>query len=289
MAWNGVIELEEAYGVAPYYPGSTDGFPPGQTTVKFLTTQPATTTVFLDSKFWLWFFINRDEVDFSSLKLHINYFNTTGGGGITNVNISGTLLDQDIICANVSPGFIVDNTGAVYDTLSYYTVQVWTDDNTPITEMRTYYVNRDCKGGTDLLFTTALGGIAPIPVYIEEKFVEQTGTEICLEVPCVATRSERSKWRGRQLTNIQNTRKFTYRVVEPWSEEMQEFFADFKRSSQRWVRVQDTSGEYIPRKLFIEPGGIQVFKDGETIELLVQGSYNFTPAQSINEPLIFDF
>jgi hypothetical protein len=119
--------------------------------------------------------------------------------------------------------------------------------------------------------------------------MEQSGNEICIDVPCVATRSERSKWLGRGLANIRNVKAITYRVKQNWSPEIQQYFADFKRASQRWVRVQGTDGGYIPRKLFVETGAVQIFKDGETIELLVKGSYNYTQPQSIAEPSIFDF
>ena len=288
MVWNGVIDLEDAYGVRPYFPGATGGLPPGQTHVKFLTTQPGILEVSIDTKCWLWFFVNKNVQTFSGLFAHINWFNTSGGGGISDIAIPGTLGTIDLLCTNASPGFVVDNTGATYDNLSHYTICIFTDGDDQITETVTYRVDRECRESTDLLFTTSLGGIAPIPVEVVAWEVEQSGNEICLDVPCVATRMEKSKWRGRTLSNIVNTQVYTYRLKNAWSQELQAFFADFKRSSQRWVRVQAADGSFVPRKLWVETGGIQIFKDGETIELLVKGSYNYTQAQGNGEPLIYD-
>lgn len=303
---NAAFPVEDAYGIRPYYAGASGGFPPGQTVQKFLTSQPDTLEVGLNSIAWLWFFLNISEYDVASgWYLKVDYVTTSGSGTYSDTLHS---WQDGLYCVNVSPKFVVDNTPATNSNLMRYSVTIIgaVDDGIVITETKTYEITGvnpisgsgvcglsggssagSVGGGTDIYFLMPQGGIGTLFCAIEEKEINQEGTEICMDVPCIATREERATLRGRTFSDVRSFDKITLKAVRNWTDQDVQFFADMKRSPKRWLRVTGTDGNYIAKKILIDTGGIKIFKAGEKIELVVTGYLQDVPIQSsLAEPII---
>lgn len=286
--WNAYFQPEDVYRIRKYWPDASGGLPPGQTYVKFLTTQPSKMWMFIDSKCWLWYMINESTQSFTTIDLHVIATKKDGSSITTTTTVVNS--GYGINAVNVSPSFIISLglSGVTALTLSYYTVSILLDDTTQVTEEITYYIEPGCANAeldTDLYFLTPIGGIGTIPVRITERNANQSGDEILLDVPCTASRADKGKYGGRTLSNIRSYESFTYRSIDN-GPEITAFFKDLKLSPQRWVRRRAEDGTWIARKLIIEPGSIKIYEDGQKVTAEVTGYLGDIQIQSITEPTI---
>lgn len=322
---NAAFPLEFGHKMREFFPGATGGLPGSLTHYRFLTSQPKTHEISINSYCWLWFFTNKtggiDSDDIwqseifytltdgttgtytgTALDSHSGFFDDNAGGYVT--------LNWNLQCINVSPEFVINNTPATAANLAKYTVKIMSviDGGTPTqyTEELTYEIsgrngvmgnacftsggaNGTTGGATDLYFVMPESGLGTLLVSIEEKEINQEATEILLDVPCEATRIEAASMRGRSFTGVRSYDRLTFRVIRNYTDADVQFFANFKRSPQRWVQVPSDDGYtgYIAKKLLIEPGGVRVYKNGEKIELIVTGYLQDAPVQnSLAEPSI---
>lgn len=288
--WNGAFDVQDAYGARAYFPGATGGLPPGQTYVKFLTSQPTVNYFDLDSKGWLWFFLNPAVTAFDEIKVLLGVKQPAGPVSYIDITLPiGVGGPDSVRCINVSPGWVIANTGIDPEDLVYYTIQILAyvgASFTRITEELTYYIERSCEAPTDIYFLTPPGGHGTLLVDTTDREVAQEGTEILLDTPCISTREERSKYRGRTLTALRAYETLTVRAKFDWSEEWVNYFRDLKASPHRWIRVPGNDGGWVARKFIISTGGIKVFTRGEHVELVATGILQDIPVQSTTEPLI---
>lgn len=323
---NAAFPLEFGHKMREFFPGATGGLPGSLTHYRFLTSQPKTHEISINSYAWLWFFTNRtagiDSDDIwqseivytltdgttgtytgTALDSHSGLFGENAGGYVT--------LNWNLQCINVSPEFVINKTAATSANLAKYTVKIMSviDGGTPtqLTEELTYEIsgrngvmgnacfvsggaNGTTGGATDLYFVMPESGLGTLLVSIDEKEINQDAVEILLDVPCEATRLEAASMRGKSFTGVRSYDRLTFRVVRNYTDADVAFFANFKRSPQRWVQVPSDDGYtgYIAKKLLIEPGGIKIYKSGEKIELIAIGYLQDTPIQSsLAEPAIF--
>lgn len=284
--WNAYFNPEDVYRIRKYWPGATGGLPVGQSHVRFLTNKPESLKVLKTSKCWLWYMINEAVQSFTQLKLRV-VANWSGGSPSIDVNVTNS--GYGINAVNVSPSYIVSLglTGITIDTLVSYSVAIF-GDATQFTEATSYYLLGGCEDDileTDIYFLNQLGGISTIPVRIIEKTVNQTGDEILLNVPCTASREEKGKYGGRTLSNIRSYESFTFRSLEN-GPEINDFLKDMKLSPQRWVRRRAEDGNWIARKLIIDPGGVKIYEDGPNVTVEVSGAIGDILIQSNTEPII---
>ncbi len=286
FVWNAYFQPEDFYRTRKYWPGASGGLPPGQSHVKFLTTQPNPYKLLIDSKCWLWYMVNEAVQTFSTLKLRVVAETSAGGAPTTDVVVTNS--GYEVNAVNVSPSYILTLglTGVTAQTLVSYSVAI-IGDTTQLTEAMSYYIIQGCESDkdTDLYFLTPIGGIGTIPVRIVESNVNQTGDEILLDVPCTASRENKGRYGGRTLSNIRSYESFTFSSHENGAETTA-FFRDLKLSPQRWVRRPTEDGNWMARKLIIEPGGIKVYEDGPTVTVEVSGYLGDIIIQSGTEPEI---
>jgi len=286
MVWNAYFQPEDAYRIRRYWPGAPGGLPAGQSHVKFLTAQPESMRVLVDSKCWLWFFVNEAVQSFSQLKLRVVAQRKDGGTPSIDVNITNS--GYAVNAVNVSPSYIISLglTSVTAETLDNYSVAIIAD-STQITEPLSYYILSGCNDlvlDTDLYFLNPLGGISTVPVRIIERSAVQDGTEILLNVPCSASRADQGRYGGRTLSGIRSYESITFRSFENGA--VTDMFRDLKLSPQRWVRRRADDGTWIARKLIVEPGGVRVYAEGEKVTAEITGYLGDIPVQSITEPLI---
>ena len=289
---NAALDPNDPYGMRRYWSNHPDGFPPGVDDVEFLTTQPKGYTVCNDAFMWLWFLNNMQET-WGKYELYAQ-FRIHSGANIETLDYKINDPDTDAsewrhpVCFNASPQFIYDN-AVTYNTpgtVDYYEVSVYglpadPNDQFHLTE-RIKIVPTACCGDTaDVYFLTSPGGIGTLSVNIDEREMVQEGTEVNLFVPCDVTQDSRARYGGRTLVNLRSYERVTFSAKHPKRDaQWVKWFADFKKSPQKWLRVDDGFGGYVAKKLIIEPGAIKISKRGESIELTATGYLADVPAQN---------
>ena len=120
---------------------------------------------------------------------------------------------------------------------------------------------------------------------VDSKEVVQNGTEILLNTPCNVSPEYAAKYAGRNLANLRNYERVTISAVEIYTEDQVNFFRAFKLSPERYIRVQkktysSSDIQWIAKRFIVEPGGVQIFKDGDRIELVATGFMDDIPVQT---------
>ena len=146
FVWNAYFQPEDIYRVRKYWPGATGGLPPGQSYVKFLTTQPDKIRVLIDSKIWLWYMTNEAVQNWVKLILYITVTKKDGSGAFKQVEVFAS--GYGVNAVNVSPSYILSLgiSGLTADNLDFYTVKIMTQnsgdpfDLTQIVETKSYYI-----------------------------------------------------------------------------------------------------------------------------------------------------
>lgn len=286
---NSAFPDEDLYNVRRYWADHPDGLPPGQFIIDFLTTQPAGIRVCRDTFCWLWF-LNTYLVTASNFKVTFFVYDLAGAGSVHLFTMPH--VGEHVQNFNCSPGFLVSQFGINLDNVSKYDVFVTGDHGLGgafnATSSLTYVLDGNCCAEhLDAYFLTPAGGIGTLVAEKTEFEVNQDGTEICIDVPCGATGSERAKKGGRTLTALRNYDSMTIVARESFNEANQKWFADFKRSPHKWLRVKvpstEFSTEYVAKKFIVEPGGIRIFRNGENLELEAKGYLADIPTQSTTE------
>lgn len=291
--WNAVILDTDITGIRKYYPGAVGGLPDGQDYVKFLTDAPVNGLhLRTDSFSWAWFFVNKNEYTYDTLKVIVNFLLTTGVGGTYDEAITDILADDDgVACVNTSPGFVIDNTVATDANLESYTIKIYAYDGgdfVQITETLQFYIDRECGSNADMYFRNRLGGIDTLPVIVTEEVAAQSGEEIRLSLKPVTTTVERMTLRGRTLSNVVNQKRFTIHAKQDWSDDYVYFFESFRTSTMRYLQVFGKDGTPYAQKVVIDPGNVTIRKEGEKIILEASGYYAHDIfAQSTTEPQMF--
>lgn len=284
---NMAFPVEDIYNVRRYWPDHPDGLPPGQTHIDFLTTIPKKSRVCSDSFLWLWF-VNSFASGSSSFT--IKFVVTTTSNTVVTYNFTMPHPGETLQNFNASPAFLATHFSIDLSTVKQYTVHAEGFAGSPFvaTSELTFVLESDCCGThTDGYFLTPAGGIGTI-IFEENEFETiQNGDEICVDVPCGVDPVFAAKHGGRTLGTLRAYDQKTFTAKEPYTEQNQRWFADFKRSPHRWIRVNVTgvSGEYIAKKFIPETGGVRVFRDGENLELSVTGYFADIPLQSVTEPI----
>ena len=284
---NMAFPAEDLYNVQRYSPDHPGGLPPGQTYTDFLTTIPRKSRVCSDTFLWLWF-LNKYASGSSAFTVKFIVTNTSDVEVTYNFTMPhpGEILQN----FNASPAFLASHFGIDLSTVKLYKIHVEGLSGTAFvaTSELTFVLDSDCcETHTDGYFLTPAGGIGTI-VFEETEFeTVQEGTEICIDVPCGVDPVFESKHGGRTLTALRAYDQKTFTARNPYTEQNQMWFADFKRSPHRWIRVNvpGVSGQYIAKKFIPETGGIRIFRDGENLELSVTGYFADIPLQSTTEPL----
>ena len=296
---NAALEIEQAYGTAPFYYSHPDFPGPGFTRQQFLTNQPVGQRLLsTDSFAWLWW-LNGYTDDYPTLDHFTVAITVTEKDG----TISVASLEYDapewyqVVNSNISPIRIADIASVDLIDIKEYSVEVQLRDvtDTPISVDGSIvaldagrYVISDCIGQeTDIYFVCPPGGVATMLCMVNEKEVGQTGTEICLDVPCSATRLEVAKYGGKQLVNLKNSERVTISAVEIYSDEQVGFFRSFKLSPERWIRVKqktysNSDVQWIAKRFIVDPGGVRIFQEGTRIELIATGYMADIPVQTPN-------
>lgn len=284
---NMAFPIEDIYNVRRYWPDHPDGLPPGQSNIDFLTTIPAKSRVCGDTFLWLWF-VNTFAGGASAFTAKFTVVDLSDVATVHNFTLPHP--SEVLQTFNASPGFLAAQFAIDLADVKLYRVYVEGDNGAPFvaTSELTFVLDSDCcETHTDGYFLTPAGGIGTI-VFEETEFeTVQDGTEICIDVPCGVDPVFGSKHGGRTLSALRAYDKRTFTARHPFTEQNQRWFADFKRSPHRWIRVNipGTSGQYIAKKFIPETGGVRIYRDGENLELAVTGYFADIPVQSITEPL----
>jgi hypothetical protein len=279
---NSAFEVDDPGQIDPFwYPDSSPN------PMRFLTNQPKTMHLSLDSKAWVWLTSNYldDFPTFTGFALRITTYKV-GVAGVyaTDFEYYNSCEWWQVKNMNVSPGRVLTVSGLTAAELERYTVLVFPvdDDQEPLnfgTEELNFVIERQCENTTDVYFVTPPGGIGTLLVTKIGADVEQSGNEICMDTPCATTFVEKAKYGGRSLSNVRAYDRITVRAVANYTEEDVDYFRSFKASAERWIRVPYGSG-WMARKFIIEPGAVKIFQTGERIELEATGYLGDIPLQA---------
>ena len=280
---NSAFPPEDPDGIAPYWYEAGGGTP-----IRFLTNQPLTISVAENSKAWVWLTCNwaYDLPTFALIRLRFVVYKVgvTGIFDIYTVDYNPCEWWQ-VKNLNVSVGRVLTLSGLTIDELDAYEVQAIpvTSSGVPVhvgTEYLKYKVNNQCENTTDVYFVTPPGGIGTMLVQLVESEIEQSGNEICMDIPCGTSLSEQSKYGGASLANIRSFERVTIRAVDDDNDDTVAYFKSFKASTERWIRVASGTDGWAAKKFIPETGGIKVFQQGQRIELLATGYLADIPLQS---------
>lgn len=294
LVCNATFEPNDALKFRPYAVESAGGLPSGQTRFKFLTTQPTKHIIHRDSFVFLYMLANETDPTFAGINVTAATFAADGTQLEDNTFQPPIAYRQSGFTAfNISPLFISETLGLTMDsTVAYYIVSLAGIDNTPSAnalfrfENITYIFNTGCSDSdetTDLYFVTSPGGIGTLPMVVDSVEIAQEGNVNDFGDNCSTDTYIRASTGGATLTVTSNYKSIRLSTIVDHSEEIERFFSDMKKSPQRWVRVQDGNGGFVPRKFLIDTGAIEVRRTGEAVQLTVTGRFLNETAQSNTE------
>lgn len=283
---NMAFPTEDIYNIRRYWPDHVDGLPPGQSLTRLLTTRPPMSRICHDSFIWMWYLNWWQGIAPTAVVARFSVVDHAGLITVHTFNMSNA--EFYLHNFNVSPGFLVSEFSIDLDDVASYIVTAWmviSGEPAYQTEAIEFLLNGECCGddSTDVYFLNPAGGIDTMSVDIVQRDVIQEGTEINVAVPCGTNNVTASKYGGRTLSALRAYDKVTIMAREVFSPELQQWFADFKRSPHRWIRVQIPTGEYIAKKFIPDPGSIQIFRDSQNLELTATGYFQDIPLQSTTE------
>ena len=285
MVYNTVFDLEENWGMERFiFDWNGTGMSDIPKWPKWLTNKPDRLALGWESFAWLWLSgaYNQTLVP-ESIQVTFNVFYTNGTTGSVNV-LYDWVEEWQVHNINVSPKRLLSLFSLPdLSTVSHYFVRAIALDefDSPIGTIgwETYLsVEKPCELTTDLYFLTPYGGIGTMYCDIVEQSIDQSAQEICLDVPTMATREETARYGGYMQNQIKNQETVTLRCRRNYDEQEVAYFKSMKASPERWIQVPETgldgSGNlynYIAKRFLVEPGGVQIFKEGDFIELIVTG------------------
>lgn len=286
LALNAAFPLQEPYGVRSFYENFPGGLPPQNNGDQwFLTNQPKTMAVCRSSFIWLWL-LNGDYPElFANPKFILRFVvNKKTGSPVTTDVVYDACSWWQCMNFNVSVARAASLASTTVDNIVSYSVSVLHANASGVpagtfSETLTYYVEDICANCTDVYFLTPAGGYGTLVADVIEREVTQTATEICLDVPCGISRSEQAKIGGRVYGNIRSYEEMTIRARASHTPEHVAYFAAFKASPERFVRVA-SGPDYIAMRFNVDTGGVKIYKDGEYIDLIAKGNLVDIPLQT---------
>ncbi|MGL4640882.1 MAG: hypothetical protein ACRCVX_14255 [Shewanella sp.] len=296
---NAALDQDDPYQMRRYWHDHPDGYPPGQSVVEFLTTQPKSLKLCRDSFKWLWILNNWKE-DNPNYRLVARFYTYDKNGfqlGLHShvINDPATMgsAPYQAVCFNASPRFISDVLGGNLTNVAYYEVQVYgVPTSGPLSSVlfiaseliRIQIDHSCCDSMTDLYFLSPTGSIDTMNVRIDSiETLQSDGQEIYVNVPCGASFVDRATNGGRTLINTRAYQKVKMSVKIPRRSDHERWVAHMRQSPQRWIKMRDASGTFIAKKIVFENGGITQHKVGEGAQIEMIGYLQDRPIQQVNE------
>jgi hypothetical protein len=285
MVYNTVFDLEENWGMKRFIYDHTEITPFDiPKWPRWLTNKPERLALGYESIAWLWCSgAYNERLTPEQIELTFNVYYKNGTTDQEKVYYP-FVAEWQLHNFNVSPKRLLSLFSLVdLSTVSHYFVRAIAIDefNAPIGTIgwETYFsVESPCEDTTDLYFMTPYGGIGTMFCDIVEKSLNQSANEICLDVPVMSTRQEQARYGGYMQNQVRNQESITLRCRRNYSKEEVAYFKSFKASPERWIQVPETgldgSGQlynYIAKRFLVDPGGVQIFQEGDYIELIVTG------------------
>lgn len=284
MVYNTVFDLEENWGMKRFIYDHTEV---GDFDIpkwpRWLTNKPERLALGYESIAWLWLSgaYNIDLVP-ETIKVTFNIFYKNGTTDQAHV-FYDPIDEWELHNFNVSPKRLLSLFSLVdLSDVSHYFVRATAVDefgNGNTIGYETYFaVESPCEETTDLYFLTPYGGVGTIYCDVVERSINQSAQEICLDVPVMATRQETAKYGGFMQNQVRNQESITLRCRRNYTEDEVAYFKSLKASPERWIQVPETgldgSGQlynYIAKRFLIDTGGVQIFQEGDYIELIISG------------------
>ena len=286
MVYNTVFDLEENWGMERFiFDWNGTGLSDISKWPRWLTNKPERLTLGAESIAWLWLSAAYNEVliNIEDVQLTFNVFYKNGTTDSESV-IYPFAAEWQVHNFNVSPKRLLSLFSLVnLNNVSHYFVRATARDSfaSPIGTIgwETYFaIEQPCEETTDLYFLTPYGGIGTLYCDIVEKRIDQQAQEICLDVPVMATRQETARYGGYMQNQVKNQESIVLRCRRNYTEDEVAYFKSFKASPERWIQVPETgldgSGQlykYIAKRFLVDPGGVQIFQEGDYVELIVSG------------------
>lgn len=285
MVYNTVFDLEENWGMKRFIYDHTEITPFDiPKWPRWLTNKPERLALGYESIAWLWlsgaYNISLTPED---IRVTFNVFYNNGTTAQAHVDYP-FVAEWQLHNFNVSPKRLLSLFSLVdLSTVSHYFVRAIARDEFGASigtiGYETYFsVESPCEETTDLYFLTPYGGIGTMFCDIVEKSHNQSANEICLDVPVMATRQEQARYGGYMQNQVRNQESVTLRCRRNYTEDEVAYFRSFKASPERWIQIPETgldgSGQlynYIAKRFLVDPGGVQIFQEGDYIELIVTG------------------
>lgn len=280
---NAAFPQNDPYGMRKYWFEHPDGFPPGQSYQKFLTTQPSAIRLCDSSFHWLWLTNNFSQTYGADYKLVARF--TVYKDDVYLDFYDKVIFDSATdpgewfypICFNASPSHVsylrlLD--GVVNpDSFDYYTVEIQLTDlddivlDTVTESLKVVKIGCDCSKMTDVYFLTPAGGYGTLPVETLSESIVREGTEVNLYVPCSWDFEQKNKEGGRTLVNIRNYERRSIKITALSKvESSRQWFKDFINSPVKFIK--ETNRNYnFARKIIIDPGTVEIYAAGDFLEM----------------------
>lgn len=286
MVYNTVFDLEENWGMKRFIYDHTEITPFDiPKWPRWLTNKPERLTLGPESIAWLWLSAAYNEAltNIEDVQLTFNIYYKNGTTDSESV-IYPFAAEWQLHNFNVSPKRLLSLFSLVdLSTVSHYFVRATARDEfaSPIATIgwETFFaIEQPCEETTDLYFLTPYGGIGTLYCDIVEKSINQQAQEICLDVPVMATRQETARYGGYMQNQVKNQESITLRCRRNYTEDEVAYFKSVKASPERWIQVPETGLDgvgnlynYIAKRFLVDPGGVQIFQEGDYVELIITG------------------
>jgi hypothetical protein len=300
---NAAFDVDDPYKMRRYWYDHPDGLPDGASFLEYLTTQPKTHKLGVNSFAWLWM-TNNWGVDYSGYKLVAIFtvVHTNGTSESFDVNISDSLSGGNFYRAvnfNVSPGYVYDNTPTFTPTvIAYYSVRVegWDSitDELMFADMETltFIPISECDGFTDVYFLTSPGGIGTMPVVVLKKEEVQEGSTITLSTTCDASRLDMARYGGRINTALKSYTRYTCQIQADRTEQFTRWVKDFRNAPQHWIKVYETpvnnttQSDPIAKRLYVDFATLQTYSNESGVFSEFTAYTDDVPRQTANYPAL---
>jgi len=286
MVYNTVFDLEENWGMKRFIYDHTEITPFDiPKWPRWLTNKPERLALGPESIAWLWLSAAYNEAltNIEDVQLTFNIYYKNGTTDSESV-IYPFAAEWQLHNFNVSPKRLLSLFSLVdLSTVSHYFVRATARDEfaSPIATIgyETFFaIEQPCEETTDLYFLTPYGGIGTLYCDIVEKSINQQAQEICLDVPVMATRQETARYGGYMQNQVKNQESITLRCRRNYTNDEVAYFKSFKTSPERWIQVPETGLDgvgnlynYIAKRFLVDPGGVQIFQEGDYVELIITG------------------
>lgn len=294
VAINAAFDRKDPYGMRWYWYNHPDGFPPDQSTQKFLTTQPYGTRVCFNSYVWLWMCNNYQSDWGANYKLRARYvaykkdvgYQTAYVVDINNPGAGDGNNWYQPVNFNVSPQIVLDNVAGMTEAnLEFYEIQVVVTDasNVVLANGSDYirFVPEACGcDTTDVYFLTPAGGYSTMIVDVVRRDVVPEGNEVNLYVPCNWSFEDKNSKGGRTLVNLR-----AYEQIEITAkglsnkEEDRNWFKHFCISPVKFIK-ETVDGVEVKRKIIVDPGQVNIYEAGGVVNLSATCYFQDIPVQS---------